>query len=299
MAVEKIVIKNLWGKPTAEVYTNGKQERPFAGVKFQEHHLTDASFYKMDLRGADFSDATLSGAVFNECDLSDATFAEAQLYTARFDNCTAAGANFRECDMRKTRWFKTDSLKALFEQANAEDAMFRECKMDYVYFRRANLVDAGMKDCVLKNANFGWARLENCDFERSNLAGAIFNESDMRKAGFSACNLKGIKHEVIRAIEPIPIMQQIDKEIDSGNGELHMRNWHSEGCKTTHCIGGWVCFLHPAGKFLEPLIGTNAAAAFILTACGYEVPDFYMDNRSGMNWIKAQAKKSVTKHFEK
>ena len=54
----------------------------------------------------------------------------------------------------------------------------------------------------------------------------------------------------------------------SAVGALDMEVWHLDGfCGTTHCRAGWVCHLAgEAGRALEDIYGTSAAAAFIYIA---------------------------------
>ena len=73
-------------------------------------------------------------------------------------------------------------------------------------------------------------------------------------------------------------------------GKLEMSNWHT--CETTHCLGGWTCFLSPGGKEFEKLFcSTGDAAAQILRASRPDapLPNFTASNEAAMAFLEARA----------
>ena len=81
--------------------------------------------------------------------------------------------------------------------------------------------------------------------------------------------------------------------ISNGEGKLEMANWHS--CKTTHCVGGWLCELTPGGKELEKKWDTQLAATFILRNSRPDapLPNFTASNEAAMAFIRARAKEEA------
>lgn len=73
-----------------------------------------------------------------------------------------------------------------------------------------------------------------------------------------------------------------------------MGSWHENGyCGTTHCRAGWVCALAgPAGRVLEGIYGTNAAAALIYAASDPALdrtPNWFASNADALADMKAMA----------
>ena len=73
-------------------------------------------------------------------------------------------------------------------------------------------------------------------------------------------------------------------------GRLEMGTWHT--CETTHCIGGWTCFLAPGGRKFEALFSSPGdAAALILRKSRPDapLPNFMASNEAAMAFIEARA----------
>ena len=106
------------------------------------------------------------------------------------------------------------------------------------------------------------------------MSGANLSGANLSGANLSGANLSGapfaVKHldaKLLAAIE--------------AGGELNMRSWHFGAA---HCRGGWAVILAgPAGKTLEFLLGTCAAAGLIYAASrpNKRVPNFSGDQDAG------------------
>ncbi|HRI77259.1 MAG TPA: pentapeptide repeat-containing protein, partial [Alphaproteobacteria bacterium] len=85
-------------------------------------------------------------------------------------------------------------------------------------------------------------------------------------------------------------------EAASKPGALDMGCWHHI-CGTTHCRAGWVVTLAgDAGRTLEWMMGTPAAAGLIYAASDPNIgkmPDFYCDNDTALADMKARAEKEA------
>lgn len=105
--------------------------------------------------------------------------------------------------------------------------------------------------------------------------------------------------EVIK-LEHVPILEnpytKILAAIETDGCKLEMASWHSGGCGTTHCVGGWTCHLAPDGKAFENRIGdTGLAAQMILRASRPDapLPNFTASNEAAMAFIRARAKEEA------
>ena len=132
---------------------------------------------------------------------------------------------------------------------------------------------------------------------RADLSRANLSEADLRWANLSWANLS--EANLSRAVLPfgadIPNLFTQILEKREGGGKLDMGNWHYG---TTHCLAGWVVTIAgEAGQVAEALLGTNAAAALIITqSCPYlggVVPDFFASNEKAMEFIRECAAKEA------
>ena len=157
-----------------------------------------------------------------------------------------------------------------------------------------------LKQILTKHA--AWLRNEEGG-ERANLIGANLSGADLRRADLSGANLSGanligayliganlsganLSEANLSEANGLPLIDAFD-EINTAmltacqrEGALKMDAWHT--CDSTHCRAGWAVILHPQGKLLESIYGTNAAAALIYNACAGFVPDFYASNEDAM-----------------
>jgi uncharacterized protein YjbI with pentapeptide repeats len=157
-----------------------------------------------------------------------------------------------------------------------------------VDFSGLNLRVANLSRVNLSGANLSGADLRHVMFVGANLTGADLRNVYLYGNDFSCANLEG-------ALLPdgVPVVPDLDRQIAAavGNGKnLDMEVWH-RGCNTIHCVAGWaVTLAGQAGKVLESLVGTNAAAALIYAASGsHPVPDFYATDSEALAEIRRRA----------
>jgi len=144
--------------------------------------------------------------------------------------------------------------------------------------------------------------LSGLDLHGLDMSGANLSGADLRKANLSGADLWGAKlrgaklRGAVFNWDQIPLVVNIDATILSaleGDGTLDMADWHT--CDTTHCRAGWAVMLAgEEGRKLEEQLGTNAAAALICARSGsHPVPNWYADNETALNDIKARAKRQA------
>lgn len=119
----------------------------------------------------------------------------------------------------------------------------------------------------------------------------------VRKSGINLNNSSLIGSDLSKSLglpEWIPVIDNIDANIlaacTAPQCRLEMGNWHT--CETTHCRAGWAVHLAgQAGKLLESQWGTEVAATLIYTVSrpGVRHPDFFVDNKTAMASIEADA----------
>jgi hypothetical protein len=123
--------------------------------------------------------------------------------------------------------------------------------VEYCISTRISLSNADLRDANLRAANL----------RAANLSDANLSNADLSDAPFAVPHLDA----------------KILARIQSG-GKLQMNCWHS--CETSHCRAGWaVVVAGPAGRALEWMQGTHAAASLIYAASRPKdkIPDFAAD----------------------
>ena len=123
----------------------------------------------------------------------------------------------------------------------------------------------------------------DCETLRKLVEAALKSRADLSEA-----NLSGVAHPVFAQIEKRKIRAEIAEIVTRDMACLKQEEWHHK-CGSAHCGGGWCVTLHPAGKILESLMGTNAAAALIFHVCEGEVPNFSWDEITMLRWLNGES----------
>ena len=129
-----------------------------------------------------------------------------------------------------------------------------------------------------------WGRKNSADLRGAYLRGAYLSDANLRGANLSGADW----------IPKIPHIHSAVYAAASQPAALEMGSWHQTGyCGTTHCRAGWVVVLAgPAGRAMEGLIGTPAAAALIYQASDptlERIPNFYDSNDAALADMKRLA----------
>lgn len=134
----------------------------------------------------------------------------------------------------------------------------------------------------------GKAGGERAYLRSANLRSADLSEANLREADLSEANLSEAKGPIVSVQRDLA--KSILNHVEGQPACLNMDTWHS--CETTHCLAGWAVTLHPEGKLLESMIGTNASGALIFNACCGEVPDFFSNEEEAVEWLRSKAKEA-------
>ena len=150
------------------------------------------------------------------------------------------------------------------------------------FTREVILEVAFLSEADLSGADLSGANLRKADLRKADLSGADLSGADLSGADLSGADLSGANLPPVQQIEGFK--DQVLQAIGNPDKGLNMSVWHS--CETVHCLAGWATTLHPEGKLIESLVGTNVAGALIFNACTGTVPNFYSDSETAMNWLK-------------
>jgi len=145
------------------------KEEPVDPAKLDEKGLSNLSleeynFAGKDLRGIDFSGATLVDCVFDDADLTGANF-----HLARLSSCCLNGAN-----LTRVRF---------------ESAMIEGCNLDRSNWMEADLTGASITGSNLQDLNFNRIHATRAQFGNCPMAGAVFGEASLISASFNGCDL--------------------------------------------------------------------------------------------------------------
>ena len=150
---------------------------PFAHLS--RASLDDANLRYADLRGADFTDASMK-----KTDLSHGDLRGADLSGADLQSADLGSANLRKA----TLW------NARLEHANLSNAELQAAVLDRTSavnadFRGAKLGEAKLNGANFLNANFSNANLKKADLSETNLQGAVFLHAFLKEADLGLAKL--------------------------------------------------------------------------------------------------------------
>lgn len=168
--------------------------------------LSEISFYKDDLIGADFKrtnlrrslmdGALLSGVNFCEADLSGASLSGSHLNAANFSmailsNADLSQADLRLADLSLASLDKADLSEADLTGAHLVMADLREANLTGADLSYADLAGANLLETDLSSVNLSGTILRNAVLKGTNLSKAILVETDMENANLSGCRIYG------------------------------------------------------------------------------------------------------------
>ena len=152
--------------------------------------------FRLDLRGADLSEAQILDA-----DLSKAMFHHANLSNVRLANTDLTEASFRDADLSKAWLYKARFTGADLSSANLSGAMLQSVEMIKLNLHnisllganlgRANLSESILQDAKATNAWLDHANLSGATFLRADLSRSRLDRADLTSAEFLDTNLTG------------------------------------------------------------------------------------------------------------
>ena len=142
---------------------------------------------RINLQGADLSDAYLAACWLNHANLCETTLERASLHNIRFDDGTNSPANMSSVNFAQAKLIKVD-----FDYADLTDADFRSATIDTCSFNYTHL----------KNSNFSGAQIINCYVFNTFIGGAILPDgkrarsiNDLKKYGCLEHNRKPFSYK--------------------------------------------------------------------------------------------------------
>lgn len=279
-------------------------EAKLCGAKVDRSHFTNcildhADFSKADLVRTVFIGNTYLVTQFNEANIEAAVFDNERFRHTSFIGVKATGASFTNATLHDADFSRAELIRTLFHNAKFSSAEFSDAVLDRTVFIRADLSD---------NPKLNRARLSYVHFDGASSVAPFFINATIRntKLSNSAMFQDGTFTNAVLDMDGMCItripdireqvwakVQEADaamKQKDDYRGPIVMAAWHT--CGTVHCLGGWICEVHPQGKLLEAIFGSSTAASFILAACGVPIPNFFDTQATtgaterAINWLK-------------
>jgi uncharacterized protein YjbI with pentapeptide repeats len=156
---------------------------------------------RIDLRGADLSEADLIGADLQGVDLQGADLIGANLRTASLNWANLSGTYLREAGLRGADLreavlpgadlFKADLRGANLHEANLIEADLSRANLTEAKLCRADLSSANLVGADLRGANFSGANLSGANLQTANLGGADLSRTYLCEANLISADLSG------------------------------------------------------------------------------------------------------------
>ncbi len=162
--------------------------------------------------------ANLANTILDDTDLSEANLKKANLANTTLRRTNLFGANLRKANLAQANFFQANLRNSCLMDVEARKARFAEADLT-----SANLCSADLTLAVLRRANLTNTNLHLADLSGADLTGAILR----RTIGLGN-----------KATE-IAFANRLLNIFASGEGFLEQKAWHTEHCRTVHCIAGW------------------------------------------------------------
>lgn len=140
--------------------------------------------YRLDLRGADLSEAQILNA-----DLSKTMFHHANLSNVRVANTDLTEASFRDADLSKAWLYEARFTGADLSSANLSGAMLQSVEMIKLNLHNITLLGANLGQANLSESILQDAKAANAWLDHANLSGATFLRADLSQARLDRANL--------------------------------------------------------------------------------------------------------------
>ena len=157
------------------------------GTNLENTDLRGANLENVDLRNADLrgarlenanlANANLAGAILENVDLKEANLTGTNLQSARLSN-----ANLRNTQLQNTNLITARLGNVNLRNAHLENANLTGARLENANLMSANLMGAILEGANFLNANLGDAKLGKANLKEANLAGADLGGTDLRGA---------------------------------------------------------------------------------------------------------------------
>ena len=145
-------------------------------------------FKRCDLKGSDFSGASMCRIRSDHDSFAEACFAGVRLDEAIFSKTRMMALNGRRLRGSKTVFLDCRLPKAVLEEATLPSVKFTNCEMVGLVAQGITATNARFFECDLRGANFTGADLTGAVFERCQFGGA-----DFTKAKLSGAKIEGTR----------------------------------------------------------------------------------------------------------
>jgi uncharacterized protein YjbI with pentapeptide repeats len=148
---------------------------------------------KLDLKGANLSDADLQFADLTDANLQEANLQGANLQYADLEGANLQGANLQYADLEGANLQGANLQRADLHEVNLQGAKLHSAKLQGAKVYSANLTDAVLQGADLQRAWLHRANFKNAILTRADLQFADLTEANLDGANLSNANLKNAK----------------------------------------------------------------------------------------------------------
>ena len=157
------------------------------GTNLENTDLRGADLENVDLRNADLRGAKLENANLTNANMAGAILENVDLKEANLTNTNLEGARLSNSTLRNTQLQNANLMKARLGNVNLRNANLENANLTGARLENANLMSANLIGAILERANFlnanlGDAKLEKANLLDANLAGANLSATDLRGA---------------------------------------------------------------------------------------------------------------------
>ena len=142
--------------------------------------------YRLDMRGAELSEAQIMGA-----DLSNAMFHHSNLSGAHFSNTDLTDAFLVDANLSRAQFYEVDFTRTGLVSANFSDAMLQDATMVRLSLHNVNLSGANLGGAHLSGSLLQYATLAGAWLDHADLSGANFLRADLSHARLDKADLSG------------------------------------------------------------------------------------------------------------
>lgn len=238
-----VTVWNKWRKenPTIKIDLSGANlsQASLNAIDLSKADLTEidlhgASLKEGNLRAANLQGANLLGAYLKEAKLIGVNFTSANLETANF-----MGANLSKADLRSSNLSNANLVDANLSEANFEGATLFEAGLSWANLSQANLRGANLHEALLigaylaesdlREANLREANLREANFKNANLSGCNLSKADLTKAYLVSANLSNADLTEVDLTGASLVATTVDKAKVSGSSIYGIGVWDLKG----------------------------------------------------------------------
>lgn len=244
--------------------------KDYSGLTLLSTNLINASFDKLVLDRANFSQSDLTGALFVStqiyygnfshsllslsnflyADLGGSHFSSAKIHRASFQNAKMVQAKMNSTNIEATDFQDVRAIDSNFSQAEIFNSTFQNAdisfaRMDYttirttnfyrVKARETNFVRSYMPDCL-----FQWATLSNASFRHAVLLGSNFENANVQDVDFTRALLAGVRITPGQLETALSIANATLPDGKIGKNKNLLKNGHAQCVDVNGTISDWI-----------------------------------------------------------